>query len=469
MKPDIAGLDRFARTTDRQLTVFFAGRERELSFIRNRVADVAELHSAGAENPSEGSTVLVTGIPGAGKTSLLRRLSKEWSDPEGAGPFGVVVDRTALEHPEALATAVRKRIGGGSGPRPGGLLRSVSIGAFGFDTGAETAPAEPGASGKERPVALFIDEIQNIPGDSSAPESKALESLHLGTYGAPVIPVLAGLAHASGVLEDAGLSRIDVQSTLPLAALSREEACRSSELFLEAYNVAGDRAGWPETVARWSDGWPMHVHHSLQALAGGLAACGGHLGRVDRAEVKEQAARSRARYYRRRTAGILEERPDLLGRIMDGIPPFGMRKAEILKVIRSQRGEADGEFPAEGELFHSMLSKGLIQGGLDGRVVCPISSMRSWCAAGGGNELHQAAMEGNARVVLEMLRHGTDPNARDVRGRTPLHIAAEENWPGVAKVLLDAGADRDATDLQGRTPGGAARDDSEAARLLAGP
>ena len=41
------------------------------------------------------------------------------------------------------------------------------------------------------------------------------------------------------------MSRIDFKSTLPLAALSREEACRSAELFLEAFNVAGDRNDWP--------------------------------------------------------------------------------------------------------------------------------------------------------------------------------------------------------------------------------
>ena len=33
MTPDIAGLDRIARTTNRQLTAFFVGRERELEFI----------------------------------------------------------------------------------------------------------------------------------------------------------------------------------------------------------------------------------------------------------------------------------------------------------------------------------------------------------------------------------------------------------------------------------------------------
>ena len=282
------------------------------------------------------------------------------------------------------------------------------------------------------------------------------------------MPVLAGLAHAKDVLEEAGLSRLSDGSVLPLGALSREEACHSAELFLDAFDVAGDRTGWPEAVARWSDGWPMHLHNSLRALAAGLAACGGHLGRVDRAEVKMRAARSRARYYGQRTAGILEERPDLLAEIMDGIPPFGMTKAGILKLVRSRLGEAEGEFPDAGELFSRMLSKGLIQQTLGEEFVCPIPSMRSWCTARAGGRLHRLAMEGDARVVWETLRHGVDPDAKDVRGRTPLHIAAEENWPGVAKVLLDAGAELGAADLLGRKPADVARDGSEAARLLAG-
>ena len=469
MTPNIAGLSRFARSTDRKLTDFFVGRELELGFIRNRVADVAQNHKSGDRKPSAGSTVLITGAPGAGKTSVMDFLLNRWSDAEGSGPIGIAVDLSDISDSETLALAVRRSVSGGVGPALANYLRSFSIGALGVSAGVEFAGGEASFSDVGRPVALFIDEIQSIPGRPDAPEALLLQSLHLGTHGAPVVPVLAGLAHATDVLEEAGLSRLSDGSVLPLGALSREEACRSAELFLDAFDVAGDRTGWPEAVARWSDGWPMHVHNSLRALAGGLAACGGHLDRVDRAEVKMRAARSRTRYYGQRTAGILEEHPELLGRIMESIPPFGMRKAGILQLIRSRLGEAEGEFPAAGELFRSMLSKGLIQGGLDGRVVCPIPSMRSWCAAGGGSDLHQAAMEGDAGAVLTMLQHGMDPDARDVRGRTPLHIAAEENWPEVAKVLLDAGADRDAADLLGRTPAGAAREGSEAARLLASP
>ena len=450
--PDIEGIEDFSISTDRELTEFFVGRESELDFIARRVGRVARRHSAGAEAPAEGCTILITGVPGAGKTSLMTLLRRKWKNPDGPGPIGVAVDLSDLSDSETLALAVRRSVSDGVGPALADYLRSFSIGALGVSAGVEFAGGEASFSDVGRPVALFIDEIQSIPGRPDAPEALLLQSLHLGTHGAPVVPVLAGLAHATDVLEEAGLSRLSDGSVLPLGALSREEACRSAELFLDAFDVAGDRTGWPEAVARWSDGWPMHVHNSLRALAGGLAACGGHLDRVDRAEVKMRAARSRTRYYGQRTAGILEEHPELLGRIMESIPPFGMRKAGILQLIRSRLGEAEGEFPAAGELFRSMLSKGLIQGGLDGRVVCPIPSMRSWCAAGGGSDLHQAAMEGDAGAVLTMLQQGTDPDARDVRGRTPLHIAAEENWPEVAKVLLAGGADRDAADLRGRRP-----------------
>ena len=468
MKPDIAGLGRFARSTDRKLTDFFVGRERELSSIRSRIADVTQHHKSGDRKPSAGSTILVTGVPGAGKTSLMDYLLRRWSDTKGTGPIGIAVDLKDLSDSDALAQAIRRSISDGVGQALADYLRSFSIGALGFSAGVQFAGGEASFSDVGRPVALFIDEIQSIPGRPDAPEALLLQSLHLGTHGAPIVPVLAGLAHAKDVLEEAGLSRLSDGSVLPLGALSREEACHSAELFLDAFDVAGDRTGWPEAVARWSDGWPMHLHNSLRALAAGLAACGGHLGRVDRAEVKMRAARSRARYYGQRTAGILEDRPDLLGSITEGIPPFGMTKAGMLQVVRSRLGEAEGEFPDAGDVFSRMLSKGLIQQTLGEEFVCPIPSMRSWCAARPGGRLHRLALEGDAGGVREALRYGMGPNARDVRGRTPLHIAAEENWPEVAKVLLDAGADLDAADLQGRTPAGVARVGSKAARLLAG-
>ena len=464
--PDIAGLVKFARSVDRRLTEFFVGRERELEIIRGRVADVARLHRSGEIQPGEGSTVLITGVPGAGKTSLMARLRRKWNDPEGSDPIGVEVGLSELESPESIAGAVLSRLPGSAGNWLARHLTSFNLVVLPVGAGAGLREKNSGVSDIKRPVVLFIDEIQNISDDRTSNEVRLLTNLHLGTGGAPIVPVLAGLAHARDILDDAGLSRLSEDSILPLGALSSEEACQSAELFLEAFHVVGERTGWPETVARWSDGWPMHVHNTLRALADELAGCDGDLDRVDRTAVKKRAAISRTNYYRQRTAGALENHPILLGNVMEGIGQFGLTKPEVLNLIREQAGGSFAEIEDAEAVFRAMLAKGLIHGTEEHEYVCPIPSMRSWCAAFAGNRMHRLAMRGDYNTAKELLEHGMDPNHLDVRGRTPLHIACEENWPEIAKALLEAGADTEIADRLGRTPSEIVVPGGEIARML---
>ena len=464
--PDIAGLEDFAISRDRELTDFFVGRKSELDFIKRQVDRVARRRTAGVKTPSVGSTILITGVPGAGKSSLMAWLRREWSKPKGFDPIGVEVGLSELESPESFATAVLRRLPGSAGNWLARHLTSFNLMVFPVDAGAGLRESGAGVSEIKRPVVLFIDEIQNISDDRTSNEVRLLTNLHLGTGGGPIIPVLAGLAHARDVLDDAGLSRISEDAILPLGVLSREEACESAELFLEAFRVAGDRTNWPQTVARWSDGWPMHVHNTLRAMADELARCGGDLDQMDRTTVKMRAAISRTNYYRQRTAGALESHPMLLGKVMEGIGRFGLTKPEVLELIREQAGSSlTVSEDAEG-IFRAMLAKGLIQATEEHEYVCPIPSMRSWCAAFAGNRLHRLAMRGDSETAKELLEHGMDPSHLDVRGRTPLHIACEENWPEFAKALLGAGADPMITDGSGRTPSEVARTGSEVAGML---
>ena len=111
------------------------------------------------------------------------------------------------------------------------ILSSVSLAVGGFDTepniGCDgTSPQDPA-----RPVVLFIDEIQSLPASMDAPEVRALRNLHLGTHGAPVLAVLAGLAHAKDVLADVGILYPGSRSVLPLGPLSPDEAAESARRF----------------------------------------------------------------------------------------------------------------------------------------------------------------------------------------------------------------------------------------------
>lgn len=71
--------------------------------------------------------------------------------------------------------------------------------------------------------------------------------------------------------------------------------------------------------------------------------------------------------------------------------------------------------------------------------------------AGNGQDLIDAAYEGNTETVKILLANGADVNAKDDEGRTALMTVAGEGHTGVAKTLLDHGADINTKDKDGKT------------------
>ncbi|KAG6623106.1 Serine/threonine-protein phosphatase 6 regulatory ankyrin repeat subunit B [Phytophthora cinnamomi] len=55
-------------------------------------------------------------------------------------------------------------------------------------------------------------------------------------------------------------------------------------------------------------------------------------------------------------------------------------------------------------------------------------------------------------VLMLLLQHGADPDARSDRGKTALHYATNDGLYEAAKILLDAGASIDAQDKDGQSP-----------------
>ena len=295
----------------------------------------------------------------------------------------------------------------------------------------------------------------------AAPQVEMLKELHLGTHGVPVFAVLAGLAHAENILAEVGISRLDADSVLPLGPLSPDEAAESARMCLDAFRVGGNRRLWQETIANWSDGWPMHVHNGLRAMAQELAANGGDLGRISPLAVKRQAMAFRTGYYLDRTHGAFSEHQELLARVMEEIRDYGNSVSEILGLLTSHGGDSPADMTPK-EAFRTLLARGLVQrlpGTAEDVYACPIPSLISYCAAGTGNRLHREVLAGNDSVVSALLRDGFDPNGRDIRGRTPLHIAAEQYCPNLMRDLVRAGADPQALDKRDRTPAAVQRRD----------
>ena len=83
--------------------------------------------------------------------------------------------------------------------------------------------------------------------------------------------------------------------------------------------------------------------------------------------------------------------------------------------------------------------------------------------------LHDAAREGNTKVVQALLASGANPNtAGGARKSTPLHCAAEEGHAEAVQTLLAGGADPNAEDDYKRTPlhRAAGVGDAEAVQML---
>ncbi|PSN51182.1 hypothetical protein C0J52_06044 [Blattella germanica] len=79
------------------------------------------------------------------------------------------------------------------------------------------------------------------------------------------------------------------------------------------------------------------------------------------------------------------------------------------------------------------------------------------CDVDGFNEegetlLLEAVMGKNEEIAIKFLKHGTNPNAKDIYGNTPMHYAAGKELTNVVECLLELKCNFDCTNTEGETP-----------------
>lgn len=476
-RPEIARLRSFTRWTDRQLTPFFAGRVAERHLIHGRIEDVAQQAFEGHSiMPAEGQTLLITGAPGAGKTALARKVGDHLHEHGGGIVLPLALEtladpmdlRKALEaqfSPDRLRLVLEKTVDllrRAGAALPAAL--SAAIDGPVAEVAASVMAHVVGATIKKQghskfelpcPVVLFIDEIQVINPSVHARECAALRNLHLGIHGQPILPLLVGLATARDRLSDAGLSRLSADSIITLGCLSGDEAALSARAFCADHRVQGDTDSWTQKIADWSDGWPMHVHNTLRAIAEqlvtqadqrmgtgdpaiarGAHAAIGHLDHIDEMAIRRRAAHLRADYYSARLSGPLSECDELIAHLIHRVER-SMKKSEIRRLIHEDypRFVQDQPWLADSlpvsDLFDQMLRRGLLQLTADAGedlYDCPIPSLRNYCVLRAASRLHVRAYLGDLDGVQDELNGGGDAMMRDLCGRTAADVAAEEGW-----------------------------------------
>ena len=288
-----------AKTSDRTPPAVFTGRDEEFKLLGEAVW--------GLQNGSVGQTVVVQGVPGAGKTALLHeyaiRLLAANADVErpvipvplqphllGAAPSAIVqeIDRQfrRMEASDEWKRQVNRAVGSAS------LVGRALFAAFtkrdfgDFRTSARPLDALPAAledyaafrfDRRDSTIVLLVDEAQSL--DDTAQVRANLGTLHNNAQGdRRAMLVCFGLMNSTDRLRKLGLSRLARGHARSIGALSREDARRAVLGTLEAALANAFDAADEPARSRWigaagnailaeSTDFPHHLANGCRALA----------------------------------------------------------------------------------------------------------------------------------------------------------------------------------------------------------
>ena len=410
--PDIAGLREFSYEPDRDFAKFFAGRETELNQILSAVTDVQSKWNIGHRFIG-GTTILISGAPGSGKTSLLNYFLETHCNRNDSSPLGIRVALQDIGSDDQLHRLLLK-VQNQSKPLASSLS-NLLVDAAKFAKLDQTAEGirdigemvtESGEN--QRPICVLIDEIQNADQQSGF----VIRRLHEGIQGVPFVPIFAGLPNSDHVLRELGISRLASQSRIGLASLSNDECFDAIRQMFDGFDVYGE----PETMEDWatamvgkSFGFPHHLHNVMSCVARELSQNGGSLENSNITQTIDEIDRRRYSYYESRIDKIVAELPEVLVMLAHDLG-LGDTPAQIRKIREYCANTIDDlvqddyiNVPSARQFVNSLIETGIIHLSGDSRThyQFTIPSMQTWLLEVKTKELDWDPIEFRRRKPLE--------------------------------------------------------------------
>lgn len=395
-------LESFLRQTEGAPPPVFVGRTEVLEDLALSAGQVWQSTGTGGHGAAK-STRILHGAPGAGKSSILSEIlniSLARADDHSAARV-VLVSSSLLE--EDLSIVLELLLDAGRAKQrewietarniwKGGKqdIRSVRVAGTGLDLGqykiegiGALARKIPGEKW-ERPVLLAIDEAQNLPPDRNSPHGLVLRALHDGDTGLPITLVLAGLGDTKSRIADMGLTRISPTQQHSIGGFPVEETTEFMVGSCAYFGIDLSDATKQEIdrLARNCDGWPRHLHHSLQALGIEALKVGGNLGEANWDNIHMEAANRRDGYYMDQYSGKMRDAKNMTIGVMAELD-HNPGRAEIKKLMKSLHS-LDAEtycfppFMNADSFFDHLLHQGALQDMGDDCFACPIPSFRTY-------------------------------------------------------------------------------------------
>ncbi len=322
-----------------------------------------------------GTTFLIQGAPGVGKTALLFELNKiasrsRWEvvyinvqdlcDPAHlAQTFGesyVTRKQTATNlDAKVVSREYVKEVSGDSGVIQ--VLKNYIS-----DSG----------------VVLILDEAQKVDVFVGKPvESEVislLERLHNGKLGKPAILLAAGLGPTKASFGKLGISRFGRNCVVELGALGKESERSVIEDWIKKEGRGqGDPSAWIDAIAQETHGWAQHIQCYAGLASEYLKANVGVMTPDGLSSVLEAGHEARKVYYKQRLVDFFADQIQcLVNSIPDHPPEHPAPRIEIMSALTSNYGASEAK-----DLFQRFIEKGIVEERGMGFVV-PIPSMHTW-------------------------------------------------------------------------------------------
>ncbi|MCY4225456.1 MAG: AAA family ATPase [Bacteroidetes bacterium] len=354
---------------DRGPSPFFHGREDIIVNFSRVLSDSISLKG--------GTTFLIQGAPGAGKTALLDVLSQQ-AKSDGWEVAKIVIKN--LHSPASMAQALEKSytidseyaLKGGIKFIEGGIVESVAGHATPKEILKHLAP--------KTGLVLVLDEAQYLRNLKQTPNEKnlvrdTLDVIHNGDLGLPVMLLTAGLGTTEAAYDSLGISRFDGDCTVQLGRLDKESECAVIRDWLtQAGGSVGDPTRWIDFIAGQTHGWPQHIISYIKPSVKYLASHHGRMTGEGLEFVLEKGNEYREEYYQKRVKGIDKKKCHILAKIFDGVPLGDtMELEDIMSALKEEYSEEES-----GKIFEKALERGIIDERIDGDYGIPIPSFHTW-------------------------------------------------------------------------------------------
>ena len=397
-----SALQRFIRLREKSPPPVFVGRQAVINDILT-IAGQTWVEKTGIP----GNTTVITGAPGAGKSSLLAELENQAVPTSGARV--ITITNTDLE--QNLSGITRAIAVTGSSEPAQWLDFKSRLGRTGIRTLFQkldlSIPLYHHLSDLEHnqpspawvaPVIVAVDEVQRFAPSTTSPSAHFLQQIHDASTGLPLTLVLAGLSDAPSVIRSMGLTR-SLQRHI-LGCFSHDEVQTLTDAWRDHFGIQiGSCRSQIDDLMAPTDGWPRHVHCAQQALAEALliTRVNGHADRItDWSAVQRRSDQLRQSYYDEQYSDVMDYSPSLTAQLLKDVgtahrtgQPLNI--SQLRQKIKSTCDtDPSGTFECHPDhTAHSFITHLIHCGALEknpetGTLSCPIPSFQSYILRRGG-------------------------------------------------------------------------------------